>query len=111
LICRRDAWPATGGPPGSDLAFMRKQHLDPLDVEFGILQVLDLFIFSQQNLEFGPAIQRAMNEWQLAFWSRRDPLLKASVLVSQDDTQAALAEIDRREDRRICAGQYLAARQ
>ena len=33
LIARRDAWPPTGGPPGSDLAFMRKQHLDPLDVE------------------------------------------------------------------------------
>src|SRR5262245_37253233 len=26
LICRRDAWPPTGGPPGSDLAFMQKQH-------------------------------------------------------------------------------------
>ncbi len=49
--------------------FMRQQHLDPLDVEFGILQVLDLFIFSQQNLEFGAAIQRAINDWQLAFWS------------------------------------------
>ena len=55
LIARRDAWPPTGGPPGSDLAFTQKQHLDPFDVEFGILQVLDLFIFSQQNLEFGAA--------------------------------------------------------
>ena len=42
LIARRDAWPPTGGPPGSDLAFMRQQHLDPLDIEFGILQVLDV---------------------------------------------------------------------
>ena len=69
LIARRDAWPPTGGPPGSDLDFMRKQHLDPLDVEFGILQVLDIFIFSQQNLEFGAAIQRAVNDWQLANWT------------------------------------------
>ena len=73
LIARRDAWPPTGGPPGSDLAFMRKQHLDPLDIEFGILQVLDLFIFSQQNLDFGAAIQRAINEWQLANWTSREP--------------------------------------
>ncbi len=82
---------------------MRKQHLDPLDIEFGILQVLDLFIFSQQNLEFGAAIQRAVNEWQLAHWTRREPRLKASILVSQDDTEAAIAEIDR------CAkiGQYI----
>ena len=70
---------------GSDLDFMRQQHLDPLDVEFGILQVLDLFIFSQQNLEFGAAIQRAVNEWQLEFGAR-EPRLKASILVGQDDT-------------------------
>src|SRR5258708_19858384 len=103
LIARRDAWPPTGGPPGSDLAFMRKQHLDPLDIEFGILQVLDLFIFSQQNLEFGAAIQRAVNDWQLAHWTSREPRLKAAILVGQDDTEAAVAEIDR------CAkiGQYV----
>src|SRR5260221_5918961 len=95
LIARRDAWPPTGGPPGSDLAFMRKQHLDPLDIEFGILQVLDLFIFSQQNLDFGAAIQPAINHWPLAFWSDRDPRLKASILAGQDDTEAAIAEIER----------------
>src|SRR5437868_6101485 len=95
LIARRDAWPPTGGPPGSDLDFMQKQHLDPLEVEFGILQVLDLFIFSQQNLDFGAAIQRAINEWQLAHWSDRDPRLKASILAGQDDTEAAIAEIER----------------
>ena len=39
-------------------------------VLMGILQVLDLFIFSQQNLDFGAAIQRAINDWQLALGSR-----------------------------------------
>src|SRR6201988_693192 len=95
LICRRDAWPPTGGPPGSNLDFMRKQHLDPLDVEFGILQVLDLFIFSQQNLEFGAAIQRAINDWQLAFWAHRGPRRKGSIFAGQDATQLAIAEIER----------------
>ena len=112
LIARRDAWPPTGGPPGSDLAFMQKQHLDPLDVEYGILQVLDLFIFSQQNLEFGAAIQRAINDWQLAFWSDRDPRLKASILAGQDDTQLGDRR-DRalRQNRPLCADQCLPARQ
>src|ERR1700739_527761 len=95
LICPRDAWPPSGDVPGSDLAFMQKQHLDPFDVEFGILQVLDLFIFSQQNLEFGAAIQRAINDWQLAFWSHRDPRLKASILWGQDGVDLAIAEIER----------------
>src|SRR3984893_18628308 len=95
LIARRDAWPPTGGVPGSDLAFMRKQHLDPLDIEFGLLQVLDLFISPQQNLNFGAAIQRAINEGQLAHWCSREPRLKASILVGQDDTEAAVAKIER----------------
>src|SRR6201992_1314126 len=95
LIARRDAWPPTGGPPGSGRAFMQKQHLDANDVEFGILQVLDLFIFSQQNLEFGAAVQRAINDWQLAFWSDPEPRLKASILAGQDDTALAIAEIER----------------
>ena len=95
LIARRDAWPPTGGNPGSDLDFMRQQHLDANDIEFGILQVLDLFIFSQQNLEFGAAIQRAINEWQLECWCKPEPRLKASILVGQDDVEAAIAEIER----------------
>jgi predicted TIM-barrel fold metal-dependent hydrolase len=96
LISRRDAWPPTGGPPGSDLEFMQKQHLDPLDVEFGILQVLDLFIFSQQNLELGAAIQRAVNEWQVACWSSRDSRLKPSIRVG-----AGAGPADRHPFRRL----------
>ena len=95
LIARRDAWPPGGGNPGSDLDFMRAQHLDPLDIEFGILQVLDLFIFSQQNLDFGAAVQRAINEWQLECWAKPEPRLKPSILVGQDNVEDALVEIER----------------
>src|SRR5258707_13565612 len=56
LIARRDAWPPTGGPPGSDLSFRQKQHLEPLHVEFRVFQVLDPFLFSEQQLEFVAAI-------------------------------------------------------
>ena len=95
LISRRDAWPPTGGPPGSDLAFMQKQHLDPFDVEFGILQVLDLGVLSQVNLEFGAALQYAINEWQYEFFARPDPRLKPSILVGQDDPVEVLADLRR----------------
>src|ERR1700756_2007179 len=106
LIARGDAWPPTGGPPGSDLDFMRKQHLDPLDIEFGLLQVLDMFIFSQQNLDFGAAIQRAVNEWQLAHWTSREPRLKAAILVGQDDAEGGRRRDGAlRQDRPIGAGQ------
>jgi predicted TIM-barrel fold metal-dependent hydrolase len=95
LLSRRDSWPPTGGRPGSDLAFMQKQHLDPFDVEFGILQVLDLGVFSQVNLDFGEALQYAINEWQYEFFARPDPRLKPSILVGQDDPVAAVKEIER----------------
>ena len=39
--CRRDAWPP-GGSPGSDLAFMQQQHLDPNNVVLGILNPLSM---------------------------------------------------------------------
>jgi len=35
--CRRDAWPDTGGAPGSDLDLIRAQYLDAYGIEFGIL--------------------------------------------------------------------------
>ncbi len=37
---RLDAWPPGGGPPASDLAFLREQLLDPLGIEYGLLQPL-----------------------------------------------------------------------
>src|SRR5215213_6956656 len=34
---RTDAWPPAGGPPGSDLAFLRTQLLDAWSIRYGIL--------------------------------------------------------------------------
>ena len=38
---RRDAYPPEGGPQGSSLSFMQKQHLDPNNVVLGVLNPLD----------------------------------------------------------------------
>src|ERR1700761_766141 len=83
-ISRRDAYPPSGGPPGSDLAFMREQHLDPFNVQFGVLQVLVPTGANQRNVEFGAAICSALNEWQQAEWTSCEPRLKASLVVTQD---------------------------
>ena len=37
---RRDAYPPEGGPQGSSLSFMQKQHLDPNNVALGVLNPL-----------------------------------------------------------------------
>src|SRR5262245_29924739 len=40
LAARRDAWPPTGGPPASDLDFLRQQHLDFYDIDYAVLTPL-----------------------------------------------------------------------
>lgn len=94
-LSRRDAWPPNGGPPGSDLDFMRQQHLDPLGIELGILQPLFPRGMDERNLDFAAAMCRAVNDWQVEAWTSREPRLKANITVACDDPAAAVAEIER----------------
>ena len=48
--------PAEGGYPGSNLDFMRDQHLDPNNVELGILNPIAPTPGNAQNLELGTAL-------------------------------------------------------
>jgi predicted TIM-barrel fold metal-dependent hydrolase len=92
---RMDSWPPEGGPPASNLAFLRTQLLDAYDVEFGILQPLAAGsnTFDQ---DLGAAMCGAVNEWQLEKWCRPERRLRASLCVTQEDPAAAIAEIERR---------------
>jgi uncharacterized protein len=98
--CRRDAWPPGGGPPGSDLDFMRAQHLDPYGIEFGVMNPLSPTGQGEQNPEFSAAMAAANNEWQMAAMTSREPRLKSSIVVPYEDAQAARAEINRRAGNR-----------
>lgn len=92
---RRDAWPPSGGPPASDLAFLQEQLLDPLNIEFGLLQPLAAGS-SVLNQEFGRALCTAINDWQVDKWLSKEPRLKGAICVPQEDVEGALAEIERR---------------
>src|SRR5262245_4758548 len=61
---RVDAFPDEG-PPGSDLALMRRQHLDANGVEFGMLMPLSKAGMEERNLDYAAALAQAVNEWQL----------------------------------------------
>ena len=101
-VARRDAWPPGGAPPGSDLDFMRKQHLDPNGVEFGVLVPLRTGSGSPRNLDYGAALAHAMNDWQIAEWLDKEPRLRGSILCTPEDPVAAVKEIDQRgQDRRF----------
>jgi predicted TIM-barrel fold metal-dependent hydrolase len=92
---RRDAWPPGGGRPGSDLDFMRTQHLDPHNIDLGVLTMIRPHPGSFQNTHLADAVCQAMNRWQVAEWTAPEPRLKASLLVPYEDGEASAHEIAR----------------
>ncbi len=100
---RMDAWPPGGGPPGSDLAFMREQLLDLFDVSYGLLAPLVGGASAERNVEFGAAMAVAVNEWQVAVFCDPEPRLKGSIQITLEHEAAAIAEIERwAGDPRFC---------
>lgn len=92
---RRDAWPPNGGRPGSDLDFMRTQHLDAHNIDLGVLTMIRPHPGSFQNGYLSDAVCQAMNRWQVAEWTEPEPRLKASLLVPYEDGDASAREIER----------------
>ncbi len=92
---RRDAYPPEGGPQGSSLSFMQKQHLDPNNVVLGVLNPLDTGQ-GMRNQDLAAAICSAINDWQIEKWTSKDSRLKGSIVVANEDGPAAAAEIRKR---------------
>jgi predicted TIM-barrel fold metal-dependent hydrolase len=93
-LSRKDSWPPAGGPPGSDLPFLREQLLDRYGIAFGMLHILYPHA-DQRNQDFSAVICRAINEWQAATWTSQEKRLKAAIAVPAEDARAAVAEIER----------------
>jgi predicted TIM-barrel fold metal-dependent hydrolase len=91
---RTDAWPPSGGPPASDLSFMREQLLDRFDIEYGVLTPM-LGAGEQLDLERGAALASAINDWQIAEWLEPEPRLRASINIAYEDGDLAAREIHR----------------
>jgi uncharacterized protein len=94
---RRDAWPPAGGPPGSDLPFLREQLLDANDIALGILTPLHA---AARNTDLDGAYCTAVNEWQLERWIRPEPRLRGSITIAHEDPELAVDEIARRANDR-----------
>ena len=92
---RQDSFPPDGGPAASNLAFMQEQHLDPLNIEHGLLHALNGGP-SLMNLDLGAAVCSAFNDWQIDKWCGPDPRLKGGISIPQEDAALSLAEIEAR---------------
>src|SRR5262245_1015901 len=93
---RKDSFPPGGGLPGSDLEMMQWQHLDANGVEVGMLICGHGSAFEERNLDYGAALAHAVNEWQLEYFVRKEPRLRAGIVVPQENAEAAVAEIELR---------------
>jgi predicted TIM-barrel fold metal-dependent hydrolase len=92
---RTDSFPEDGDP-GSDLPLMQSQHLDPNGVQYGMLTALSRGGMEERNLDLGAALSHAVNEWQVEYWVKPEPRLRAAIVVPQENAEAAVAEIERR---------------
>ena len=93
---RLDAWPPSGGPPCSDLDFVRQQHLDAYGIDYGIMLPLGNSGQGARDPELSAAITFACNEALIQNWTSRDKRLKGSIVVPYEDGEASRVEIDRR---------------
>lgn len=86
--------PANGNAPGSDLALLREQVLDPWNVEIGILTCA-YRVQSVHNEDLAAALARAINDWQIEHWLDPEPRLRASLVVPSQNPELAAQEIGR----------------
>ncbi len=94
IAARPDATPPGGGPPGSDLATLRQQVLDPWGIEIGILAPA-YTVESVHNPDAAAAMASAVNDWLVAEWLDKEPRLRASLVVPSQQPEMAAQEIER----------------
>lgn len=92
-----DYAPVDGAAPGTTLAALRAQVLDPLAVgglEYAIL-ACDYAVDSIRNPDAAAALAAAANDWLVAEWLDRDPRLRAAIVVPSGQPAMAAAEVER----------------
>ncbi|RYE10896.1 MAG: amidohydrolase [Hyphomicrobiales bacterium] len=90
----RPDWRPARGRPGTDAATVAAQCLDPFGSDIGILNPL----FGVQTLygdDLAAAYASALNGWTRGEFLDRDSRFRASIIVSLENIEMAVAEIDR----------------
>src|SRR5947208_5625765 len=93
-ISSRPDWRPAQGKPGSSLADMNAQALEPFGVSYAICNPLFgvQMVFSE---DMAAAFCRALNDWLVKEWLDRDPRLRASVVIPMQNVEYAVDEIER----------------
>jgi uncharacterized protein len=101
--------PVDGAAPGTTLASVRAQALDPLDTDVAILSC-DYAVESVRNPDAAAALASAANDWQIAEWLEPEPRLRASIVVPGGHPRLIADEIERRAEHPGFVAVYLPVR-
>ncbi len=100
-IAARPDWRAKNGRAGSDLDLLRSQALAPFGTRLAICNCLYgvQLLFSE---DMAAGFAAAVNDWIACEWFDREPRLRASIVVTPQNPEMAVDEIERRAaDRRF----------
>ena len=92
-MCRPD-WRPAKGLPGSEFAALQKDALDAYGLDLAICNVFHGTV-TYHNEDLAAAFVRAVNRWTAAELLDSDPRLRASILVTPQNPDHAVAEIER----------------
>jgi predicted TIM-barrel fold metal-dependent hydrolase len=93
LSVRAD-WRGDGGYPARDAKTLARDILDPSKTQLGILNCLT-GVQLPHNADFARAAARAVNDWIKHEWLEKDARLRASILVTPQNIDFAVEEIER----------------
>jgi predicted TIM-barrel fold metal-dependent hydrolase len=93
LTARAD-WRDAKGKPATTPERLGAEALDPFATGTAILNCL-YGVQATFSEDLGAAMARAVNDWIACEWLDRDPRLRASIVVPQQNAELAVAEIER----------------
>jgi uncharacterized protein len=93
-LTARPDWRPASGKPGSDLALLCQQALDPFATSLAICNCLYgvQLLFSE---DMAAGFARAVNDWLAREWLDKEPRLRGSIVVPMQNPELAVEEIDR----------------
>ena len=83
-----------GSPGKPNLSQLQKEVLDPLQVDYGLLNCA-YRVQSVHDQDLALALSSAVNNWQVFNWLDPEPRLRASIVIPSQNPVLAAREIDR----------------
>jgi predicted TIM-barrel fold metal-dependent hydrolase len=97
-IISEDMIDPRSGKAAADPAWVKQELCAKYGVDVGVLTSNVLGLSSHPNTALSSAVARAYNDWTLDTWVRPHREFKGSIIVAPQDTEGAVAEIERLAD-------------